>query len=78
MGSQYKDSDTKCLTEAYSRVVLGEAGMWDRVKARGAQARGALAGVGDRVAGTVRGAVAGAKGDTAGFDCTEKCRRYSR
>ena len=71
MSSQYKGSDTRCLTEAYSQV---REGAWDRLKARGSQALGTLGGLGDRAVGTVRGAMAGATGNVAGVNAATQQR----
>ena len=41
-------------------------GLWDRTKARAAGAVGTVKGIGNQVAGGVRGAIAGATGNVAG------------
>ena len=51
-----------------------EEGILDRLKARGAGLRGGLKGVGQRIAGTAKGAVAGVKGDIGGVQAAQQQR----
>ena len=52
-----------------------EEGLFDRLKARGAQAVGAVKGLGAQAAGTVKGAVAGAKGNVADVQAAQQQRK---
>lgn len=64
--------DQALLSEAYQKVISQqqiEEGLWDRMKARGASAIGAVQGVGDRLKGYGHGLRAAGKfvmGDTLG------------
>ena len=57
------DKESHLIYETYQNL---DEGVFDRLKARSAQAVGAIKGAGNRIAGTAKGAVAGMKGDTAG------------
>jgi len=54
--------DQQLIAEAYQQI---EEGLWDRVKARGSQAVGAVKGVGGRVKGAAKG-IAGKAAGAAG------------
>ena len=59
-------------TSATQEII--QEGLFDRLKARGAQAVGAVKGLGNQAAGTVKGAVAGATGNVAGVEAATKQR----
>jgi len=56
--------ETYKSTSATKEII--EEGLFDRLKARGAQAVGTVKGLGNQAAGIAKGAIAGVKGDTAG------------
>ena len=60
-------------TSATKEII--EEGLFDRLKARGAQAVGTVKGLGNQAAGIAKGAVAGVKGDTAGVQAAQQQRR---
>ena len=60
-------------TSATQEII--QEGLFDRLKARGAQAVGAVKGLGNQAAGIAKGAVAGVKGDTAGVQAAQQQRR---
>jgi hypothetical protein len=62
--------ETYKTTSANQEII--QEGLFDRLKARGAQAVGAVKGLGQQAAGTVKGAVAGVKGDVAGVKAAQK------
>ena len=62
--------ETYKTTSANQEII--QEGLFDRLKARGAQAVGAVKGLGQQAAGTVKGAVAGVKGDVAGVKTAQK------
>lgn len=64
--------ETYCNTSAKQEIV--QEGLFDRLAARGAQAVGAVKGLGQQAAGVAKGAVAGVKGDTAGVQAAQKQR----
>ena len=66
--------DNRLIFEKYTPKTL-EEGMWDRLKARGAGAVGAVKGLGQQAAGAVKGAVAGVKGDVAGVQAAQQQRQ---
>jgi hypothetical protein len=72
--SMNKDShlifETYANTSANKQIL--EEGLFDRVKAKGAQAVGTVKGLGQQAAGAVKGAVAGAKGDVAGVQAAQQ------
>jgi hypothetical protein len=51
-----------------------EEGLFDRLKARGSQAVGAVKGFGQQAAGTVKGALAGATGNVSGVQAASQQR----
>lgn len=63
------DKDTKLLAEAYEQM---DEGFLDRVKANVSAGKSGLKGLGQRIAGTAKGALAGAKGDTAGVQAAQQ------
>ena len=60
-------------TSATQEII--QEGLFDRLKARGAQAVGTVKGLGNQAAGIAKGAVAGVKGDTAGVQAAQQQRR---
>lgn len=60
-------------TSATKEII--EEGLFDRLKARGAQAVGTVKGLGNQAAGIAKGAVAGVKGDTAGVQAAQQQRQ---
>lgn len=64
------------ILEAYeagkiTKEQLVEEGLWDRLKARGAGAVGSAKGLGQRVGGMAKGAMAGMRGDTEGVQAAQ-------
>jgi hypothetical protein len=66
--------DNHLIFEKYIPKTL-EEGMFDRLKARGAGAVGAVKGLGQQAMGAVKGAVAGVKGDVAGVQAAQQQRQ---
>lgn len=73
------NKDSRLIFETYARTSANkqilQEGLFDRMKARGAQAVGAVKGFGNQAAGAVKGAVAGMKGDTAGVQAAAQQRQ---
>ena len=66
--------DNQLIFENYTSKTLQE-GMFDRLKASGAGAIGAVKGLGQQAVGAVKGAVAGVKGDVAGVQAAQQQRQ---
>jgi len=66
--------DNRLIFEKYTPKTL-EEGMFDRLKARGAGAVGAVKGLGQQAKGAFKGAVAGIKGDVAGVQAAQQQRQ---
>jgi len=73
------NKDMHSIYETYKGTAANkeiiEEGLFDRLKARGAQAVGAVKGLGNQAAGIAKGAVAGVKGDTAGVQAAQQQRQ---
>ena len=73
------NKDMHSIYETYKGTAANkeilEEGLFDRLKARGAQAVGAAKGLGAQAAGTVKGAVAGAKGNVADVQAAQQQRK---
>ena len=62
--------ETYIKTSASQEII--QEGLFDRLKARGAQAVGTVRGLGQQAAGLAKGAVAGVKGDVAGVQAAQQ------
>jgi len=73
------NKDMHSIYETYKGTAANkeilEEGLFDRLKARGAQAVGAVKGLGAQAAGTVKGAVAGATGNVASVKAAQMQRK---
>jgi hypothetical protein len=73
------NKDSHQIFETYKQkpanLEIISEGMFDTLKARGAQAVGAVKGLGQQAAGAVKGAVAGAKGDVAGVEAAQQQKK---
>lgn len=73
------NKDSHQIFETYKQkpanLEIVSEGMFDTLKARGAQAVGAVKGMGQQAAGAVKGAVAGIKGDVAGVQAAQKQKK---
>lgn len=72
------NKDAHSIFETYSKTSANQEiiqeGLFDRLVTRGAQAVGAVKGLGQQAAGVAKGAVAGVKGDTKGVQAAQKQR----
>lgn len=73
------NKDSHQIFETYKQkpanLEIVSEGMFDTLKARGAQAVGAVKGLGQQASGAVKGAIAGVKGDVAGVQAAEQQRK---
>lgn len=73
------NKDSHQIFETYKQkpanLEIVSEGMFDTLKARGAQAVGTVKGMGQQAAGAVKGAVAGMKGDVAGVQAAQKQKK---
>lgn len=73
------NKDSHQIFETYKQkpanLEIVSEGMFDTLKARGAQAVGTVKGLGQQAAGAVKGAVAGMKGDVSGVEAAQKQKK---
>lgn len=72
------NKDAHLIFETYNKTSANQEiiqeGLFDRLVTRGAQAIGAVKGLGQQAAGVAKGAVAGATGNVAGVKAAQKQR----